>query len=86
MKSLIKTLQYFLLVFCFQIGLNAWAQNYHLQKVGIWETKNFQFHNGQSLPTLKLGYTTLGDPKNEAVVILHGTAEQYRHAQSCIWR
>jgi homoserine O-acetyltransferase len=54
--------------------LSASAQNFYEQKVGTWESKNFQFHNGQTLPSVTLGYTTLGDPKNEAVLILHGTA------------
>lgn len=74
MHRFFKTVSYFLLfIFC-QTSLSAWAQNFHLQKTGTWETKNFQFHNGQTFNTLTLGYTTLGDPKNEAVVILHGTA------------
>lgn len=74
MKLLLKSISYFLFFFLSQIGASAMAQNFHLQKTGTWETKDFQFHNGQTLPSLKLSYTTLGDPKNEAVVILHGTA------------
>ncbi len=56
------------------LSFNAAAQNFNAQKSGVWETQNFQFQNGQSLPNLKLGYTTLGNPQNEAVLILHGTA------------
>ena len=41
---------------------------------GVWTAKDFRFHTGQVLPELKLGYTTLGNPAHEAVVILHGTA------------
>src|ERR1700675_1423188 len=41
---------------------------------------NFQFHSGESLPELRLHYTTLGKPVRDAaghttnaVLILHGT-------------
>lgn len=50
------------------------AQEFHNQKSSIWMVKNFQFHNGQVLPELKLGYITLGNPNNPAVLVLHGTA------------
>ena len=42
-------------------------------KEGDWVIRDFKFHTGETLPELRLHYTTLGDPKNEAVVILHGT-------------
>lgn len=74
MKNLIKHIQVLLLGMLALTCINSSAQNFHAYNVGIWEAKNFQFHNGQTLPSVKLGYTTLGDPKNEAVVILHGTA------------
>ena len=31
------------------------------------------FHTGDVFPELRIGYTTLGDPTHEAVLILHGT-------------
>ncbi len=40
---------------------------------GSWIVIDFKFHTGEVLPELRLYYTTLGDPKNEAVLILHGT-------------
>jgi homoserine O-acetyltransferase len=40
---------------------------------GVWVAKNFTFHDGRTLPEVKLAYTTLGDPKNPAIVVLHGT-------------
>lgn len=43
------------------------------QKSGVWTIENFQFHDGSKLDQLKLGYTTLGNPANPAVLILHGT-------------
>jgi homoserine O-acetyltransferase/O-succinyltransferase len=35
--------------------------------------RDFRFHTGESLPELKQHYVTLGDPKNPAVLVLHGT-------------
>lgn len=43
-------------------------------QTGVWVAKDFRFHTGQVLPEVKLGYTTLGNPAGEPVVILHGTA------------
>lgn len=35
---------------------------------------DFHFHTGETLPELKQHYVTLGDPKNPAVLVLHGTS------------
>ena len=40
---------------------------------GTWVVKDFKFSTGDVLPELRLHYTTLGDAKNDAVLILHGT-------------
>ena len=45
----------------------------HVPKEGSALLKDFRFHTGQVLPELRMHYTTLGDPKNEAVLVLHGT-------------
>ena len=36
--------------------------------------KNFKFSTGDVFPELKIHYTTLGDAKNPAVLVLHGSA------------
>lgn len=41
---------------------------------GVWVARDFRFHTGEVMAELKLGYTTLGDPSGEPVLILHGTA------------
>jgi homoserine O-acetyltransferase len=41
---------------------------------GAWTVRDFRFHAGQVLPELRLAYTTLGDPRGEPVLVLHGTA------------
>lgn len=40
---------------------------------GDWVAPQFTFHTGEKLDNLKLHYTTLGDPKNPAILYLHGT-------------
>ena len=38
-----------------------------------WTINDFRFHDGATLPQMKVHYLTLGDPKNPAVLVLHGT-------------
>jgi homoserine O-acetyltransferase/O-succinyltransferase len=52
----------------------AWAAGLPPAKEGDWVAKDFRFHTGEVLPELRLHYTTLGSPSNDAVLILHGTA------------
>lgn len=52
----------------------AGAADYPAAKRGSWIAKDFRFQSGETLPELKLGYATVGDPSGEPVVILHGTA------------
>jgi homoserine O-acetyltransferase/O-succinyltransferase len=40
---------------------------------GDWIVKDFKFHTGETLPELRLHYTTLGNPRGEPVLVLHGT-------------
>ncbi|MGZ3314731.1 MAG: alpha/beta fold hydrolase [Caulobacteraceae bacterium] len=42
-------------------------------KSEIWTITDFRFHDGSTLPEMKVHYLTLGDPKNPAVLVLHGT-------------
>jgi homoserine O-acetyltransferase/O-succinyltransferase len=68
-----KMLQIILSSLVFMMG-SLQAQEFYLQKSSSWTMKNFQFHHGQILPELKLGYITLGNSNNPAVLVLHGTA------------
>ncbi|AMJ61333.1 alpha/beta fold hydrolase [Bosea sp. PAMC 26642] len=52
----------------------ALAADYPAPKRGVWIAKDFRFNTGETLPELKLGYATVGEPTGEPVVILHGTA------------
>ena len=49
----------------------TWAQIKAVE--ATWVSKDFKFHDGSVLPELRLAYTTLGDPKNPVIVVLHGT-------------
>src|ERR1700753_1089278 len=42
-------------------------------KSETWTIKDFRLHDGSTLPEMKVHYLTLGDPKNPAVLVLHGT-------------
>ena len=54
-------------------GGGTHAQTAVQPRSDTWVVRDFKFHTGDVLPELRLHYTTLGDPKNEAVLILHGT-------------
>jgi homoserine O-acetyltransferase len=41
---------------------------------GDFVIKDFRFHTGEVLAELKLHYVTFGDPKNEPVLVLHGSS------------
>ena len=56
------------------IATSAFAQSFPAPKTGEWIAKDFKFHTGETLAEVKLAYTTIGDPKGEPVLILHGTS------------
>jgi homoserine O-acetyltransferase len=58
-----------LLVFLALFAAAAAAQ----PREASWIARDFKFHTGEVLPEVRFHYTTLGDPKNEAVLVLHGT-------------
>ncbi|GLH78202.1 homoserine O-acetyltransferase [Bradyrhizobium sp. SSBR45G] len=58
-----------LVVFC----APASAADYPAPKQGDVVIKDFKFHTGETLPELKLHYTTVGEPTGQPVLVLHGT-------------
>ncbi len=42
---------------------------------GDWIVRDFRFHDGASIPELRMHYTTLGAPGGEPVLVLHGTGQ-----------
>ena len=55
-------------------ALTARAADYPAPQEGDVVLKDFRFGTGEVMPALTLHYVTIGDPKGEPVVILHGTA------------
>ena len=55
------------------IPLSATAADYPAPKQGQWIARDFKFHTGETMPELKLAYTTVGEPTGQPVVVLHGT-------------
>ena len=56
------------------IALPAFAADYPAPKEGDWIAKDFRFHTGETMPEVRLHYTTVGDPSGQPVLVLHGTA------------
>ena len=55
------------------IPASAWAADYPAPKQGDWVARDFKFHTGETMPELKLHYTTVGEPSGQPVLVLHGT-------------
>ena len=51
----------------------ASATDYPAPKQGDWIAKDFKFHTGQTMPELRLHYTTIGEPTGQPVLVLHGS-------------
>ncbi|MFL6811479.1 MAG: alpha/beta fold hydrolase, partial [Bradyrhizobium canariense] len=74
MKASCATLSAILLsVSLSAISTSAWAADYPAPKQGDWVARDFKFHTGETMPELKLHYTTVGEPSGEPVLVLHGT-------------
>ena len=55
------------------VPFTAPAQNYPAPRQGEWIAKDFKFHTGEVMPELRIGYTTIGEPSGQPVLVLHGT-------------
>src|SRR6478752_9263714 len=49
------------------------AADYPAPKQGDWIAKDFKFHDGETMPELRLHYTTVGEPTGQPVLVLHGS-------------
>jgi homoserine O-acetyltransferase len=56
------------------LPMGARAADYPSPHEADWTAREFKFHDGTVMPSLRLHYTTVGDPAGEPVLILHGTA------------
>jgi homoserine O-acetyltransferase len=57
-------------------SLTALAADYPAPKQGDWIAKDFKFHSGETMPELRLHYTTIGEPTGQPVLVLHGSGGQ----------
>lgn len=55
------------------ISTSVMAADYPAPKQGDWIVKDFKFHTGETMPELKLHYTTVGEPTGQPVLVLHGS-------------
>ena len=55
------------------VAAPALAADYPAPSEGSWVVRDFRFHTGETLPELRLHYSTVGAPGGEPVLILHGT-------------
>src|SRR6266550_8623560 len=54
-------------------SLSAAAADYPAPKRGDWIARDFKFHTGETMPELRLHYTTVGEPTGQPVLVLHGS-------------
>jgi homoserine O-acetyltransferase/O-succinyltransferase len=73
MKNPAKWLRSALTTGLFLFALSAVAAEYPAPREADWIARDFRFHTGEIIPAVRLHYTTIGDPSNEAVLVLHGT-------------
>src|SRR5262245_52417198 len=72
--------------FALAISQASAQTNWPNEKQADYLIKNFHFANGETIPELRIHYTTLGTPKRNAagditnaVVLLHGTSGSSRN-------
>src|SRR6202047_1137842 len=54
----------------------ALAADYPAPKQGDFIARDFKFHTGETMPELRLHYTTVGEPTGQPVLVLHGSGGQ----------
>jgi homoserine O-acetyltransferase/O-succinyltransferase len=57
------------------ISAPADAADYPKPVAGDWTARDFKLHTGETMPEVKLHYTTVGDPKGQPVLMLHGSSQ-----------
>ena len=73
MKSSRAALFVILVVMFAMTSFTALAADYPAPKQGDFIARDFKFHTGETMPKLKLHYTTVGEPTGQPVLVLHGS-------------
>ena len=60
------------------MSVTAFAADYPAPKQGEWIARDFKFHTGETMPELRLHYTTIGEPTGQPVLVLHGSGGSAR--------
>jgi homoserine O-acetyltransferase/O-succinyltransferase len=55
------------------VSFSALAADYPAPKQGEWVARDFKLHTGETMPELRIHYTTVGEPSGQPVMVLHGT-------------
>jgi homoserine O-acetyltransferase/O-succinyltransferase len=53
----------------------CFAADYPAPREADWVAKDFRFHTGETMPELRLHYTTIGEPTGQPVLVLHGSGQ-----------
>src|SRR3979490_1695429 len=56
-------------------SFTAVAADYPAPRQGDWIAGDFKFHTGETMPELRLHYTTVGEPTGQPVLVLHGSGQ-----------
>ncbi len=73
MKSSRAALSVILAVIFAMTSFAALAADYPAPKQGDFIARDFKFHTGETMPELRLHYTTVGEPSGQPVLVLHGS-------------
>jgi homoserine O-acetyltransferase len=73
MKCSRAALSVFLAMIPAMTSFTALAADYPAPKQGDFIARDFKFHTGETMPELRLHYTTVGEPTGQPVLVLHGS-------------
>jgi len=73
MKSSRAALFVILVVMFAMTSFTALAADYPAPKQGDFIARDFKFHTGETMPELRLHYTTVGESTGQPVLVLHGS-------------
>jgi hypothetical protein len=64
-------------------AFSTWAADHPAPQEATWVARDFRLHTGEVMPQVQLHYRTIGTPKGEPVLVLHGTGDSGASWASC---